>query len=149
MDIQPILEVVKIKQLIRKTKHPHTLYRIGSPDDVVPVIRKEIEAEDREVFLVIGLNTKNEVICIHRCHVGSINSSIVHPREVFKSLILNNAASFICAHNHPSGHSKESREDIEVTRRLIEAGLTLGIELLDHIIVGHRDWTSLKSKGFI
>lgn len=149
MEIQPILEVVRIKQLIKKAKHPHTLYRIASPEDVVPVIRKEIESDDREVFLVIGLNTKNEVICIYRCHVGSINSSIVHPREVFKALILNNAASFICAHNHPSGHSQESRQDIEVTRRLVEAGLTIGIELLDHIIVGHNDWTSLKTKGLM
>lgn len=81
------------------------------------------------------LNTKNNVIVVHRCHVGSLNASLVHPRDVFKSAILNNAASVIVAHQHPSGDITPSMEDINVTRRLVEAGTLLGIEVLDHLVV--------------
>lgn len=96
------------------------------------------------------LNTKNNVVAVHRCHVGSLNSSIVHPREVFKSAILNNAASVIVAHQHPSGDIKPSMEDINVTKRLVEAGKLLGIEVLDHLVVNSdKSFTSLKERGYI
>ncbi|ATP79342.1 TPA_asm: DNA repair protein RadC [Listeria monocytogenes] len=96
------------------------------------------------------LNTKNNVVAVHRCHVGSLNSSIVHPREVFKSAILNNVASVILAHQHPSGDIKPSMEDINVTKRLVEAGKLLGIEVLDHLIVNSdNSFTSLKERGYI
>ena len=108
-----------------------------------------IGSEDREVLLVLCLNTKNDVVAIHRCHVGSLNSSIVHPREVFKSAILNNAASIIISHNHPSFNCSPSSEDIEVTKRIQEAGILLGIELLDHIIVTPSTFLSLKEKGYM
>ena len=94
------------------------------------------------------LNTKNNVVAVHRCHVGSLNSSIVHPREVFKSAILNNAASVIVAHQHPSDDITPSKEDINVTRRLVDAGKLLGIEVLDHLVVNNESkFTSLKEKG--
>ncbi|PWA09242.1 DNA repair protein RadC [Pueribacillus theae] len=94
------------------------------------------------------LNTKNKVVAVHRCHVGSLNSSLVHPREVFKSAILNNSASIIAAHQHPSYDVVASREDIEVSKRLVEAGRILGIELLDHVIVNaDGEYTSMKEKG--
>ena len=88
---------------------------------------------------------------VHRCHVGSLNASVVHPREVFKSCILNNGASLIVAHQHPSGDPTPSREDLEVTKRLKEAGNILGIELLDHIIIGGNSnkSKSLKEQGYI
>ena len=90
---------------------------------------------------------KNHVIAVHRCHVGSLNSSIVHPREVFKSAILNNAASIIVAHQHSSGDTTPSMEDVNVTKRLVEAGRLLGIEVLDHLIVNNTNkYTSLKEK---
>ncbi|HCT96998.1 DNA repair protein RadC [Carnobacterium sp. PL17GRE32] len=96
------------------------------------------------------LNTKNNVVAVHRCHVGSLNSSIVHPREVFKSAILNNAASVIVGHQHPSGDTKPSMEDIKVTKRLVEGGKLLGIEVLDHLVVNNdNSFTSLKERGYI
>jgi DNA repair protein RadC len=109
-----------------------------------------IADEDREVFLVLMLNTKNQVVGLHRAHVGSLNASIVHPREVMKCAILNNAASIIVGHNHPSGDPTPSREDIEVTKRLAEAGKIMGIEVLDHVIVTHTGKNvSLKEKGYL
>ncbi|ANZ32344.1 DNA repair protein RadC (plasmid) [Parageobacillus thermoglucosidasius] len=95
------------------------------------------------------LNTKNEVVAVHRCHIGSLNSSIVHPREVFKAAILNNSASIIVAHQHPSGDVTPSREDVEMTKRLAEAGRILGIEVLDHLVINYKaEYTSLKERGF-
>ena len=87
---------------------------------------------------------------LHRAHVGSLNASIVHPREVMKCAILNNAASIIVGHNHPSGDPTPSREDIEVTKRLAEAGKILGIDVLDHVIVTYTGKNvSLKEKGYL
>lgn len=131
--MEVILEVVSIKQVIRKTRRKREVLR--SPSDASTLVSKLIGDEDREVFLSVMLNTKNEVVAVHRCHVGSLNSSIVHPREVFKSAILSNSASIIVAHNHPSQNVQPSREDILVTQRLVEAGELIGIEVLDHLIV--------------
>ncbi|RBW68093.1 JAB domain-containing protein [Bacillus taeanensis] len=96
------------------------------------------------------LNIKNRVVAVHRCHVGSLDASIVHAREVFKSAILNNSASIICAHQHPSQVTAPSSADIEVTKRLYEAGEIIGIQVLDHVIVNaSADYTSLKEKGYL
>lgn len=96
------------------------------------------------------LNTKNQVVGLHKAHVGSLNASIVHPREVMKCAIFNNAASIIVSHQHPSGDPTPSKEDIEVTKRLAEAGEILGIEVLDHVIVSHTGkHVSLKEKGYL
>ncbi|WP_246001149.1 JAB domain-containing protein [Oceanobacillus piezotolerans] len=93
---------------------------IRSPEDGADIARCFIADDDREVFFVACLNTKNQVVAVHRSHVGSLNSSMVHPREVFKAAIMNNAASIILFHQHPSGDSSPSQEDIHVTRRLVE-----------------------------
>ena len=96
------------------------------------------------------LNTKNQVVGLHRAHVGSLNASIVHPREVMKCAILNNAASIIVAHQHPSGDPTPSKEDLEVTKRLAEAGKIIGIDVLDHVIVTYTGKNvSLKEKGYL
>uniref|UniRef100_UPI000E341953 RadC family protein n=2 Tax=Aeribacillus TaxID=1055323 RepID=UPI000E341953 len=95
------------------------------------------------------LNTKNQVLHKQTIFIGSLNTSIVHPREVFKEALKCSAASFICIHNHPSGDPSPSKEDIEVTRRLSECGKLIGIELLDHIIIGERKYVSLKEKGYL
>ncbi len=145
--MEKIYEILRIKQEIIEVNETDNLQVVSSPQDVVKVIEKRIADEDREVFLVLCLNTKNKVVAIHRAHVGSINASIVHPREVFKSAILNNAASIIVAHNHPSGQSVPSPEDFEVTKRLVKAGEIIGIEVLDHIVIGRNEYTSLKSQG--
>jgi len=99
--------------------------------------------------VVICLDTKNQPTAINVCHVGSLNASLVHPREVMKPAILSNAASILVGHNHPSGNSEPSQEDIQVTRKLVEAGKIMGIELLDHIVIGEDEFVSLKEKGYI
>ena len=116
MELTSIFEVVRIKQEIKESTEPFALYSIRSPEDAQKLAMAHIADEDREVFLVMMLNTKNQVVGLHRAHVGSLNASIVHPREVMKCAILNNAASIIVGHNHPSGDPTPSREDIEVTK---------------------------------
>lgn len=150
MELKPIFEVVRIKQIIREVEEPFTSYVIRSPEDAKELAQAQIADEDREVFLVMMLNTKNQVIGLHRAHVGSLNASIVHPRDVMKCAILNNAASIIVSHQHPSGNPEPSREDLEVTRRLAEAGKILGIDVLDHVIVSYTGkYVSLKEKGYL
>ncbi|SMQ86913.1 DNA repair protein RadC [Bacillus sp. OV166] len=150
MELTSIFEVVRIKQEIKESLEPFALHQIRSPQDAQELAAAQIADEDREVFLVMMLNTKNQVIGLHRAHVGSLNSSIVHPRDVMKSAILNNAASIIVSHQHPSGDTTPSREDIEVTKRLAEAGKIIGIEVLDHVIVSHTGkHVSLKEKGYL
>jgi len=147
--IETILEVVRIAQIIREAEEGVD-YIICSPEDGAKIASRFIGRDDREVFFVMCLNTKNNVVPVHRCHVGSLNSSIVHPREVYKSAILNNAASVIIAHQHPSGDIKPSMEDINVTKRLVEAGKLLSIEVLDHLVVNSdNSFTSLKERGYI
>lgn len=148
--MENIFEVVRIKQEIRESEHPAAWYEIRSPEDAADIAIEEIADEDREVFFVACLNTKNKIVAIHRVHVGSLNASIVTPRETFKAAIMNNTAAIICFHQHPSGDTTPSHEDIQTTRRLTESGKILGIQLLDHIIVSHTgDFTSLKEKGYL
>lgn len=104
---------------------------------------------DREQFIIACLNTKNEPTNILVVSVGTLNKAIVHPREVFKTAILSNAASIMAFHNHPSGDTTLSDQDIQLTHRLIEAGELLGIKLLDHLIIGDGSFTSLKEKGYL
>ena len=128
----------------------HVNYIIRSPEDGAKIASRFIGHDDREVFFVMCLNTKNNVIAVHRCHVGSLNASLVHPSEVFKSAILNNASSVIVAHQPPNGDIAPSKEDINVTKRLAEAGKLLGIEVLDHLVVNSdTSFTSLKERGYI
>ncbi|AIE61763.1 JAB domain-containing protein [Bacillus methanolicus] len=148
--MQPIFEVLRIKQEIREVSASFVVHKIYNPKNVAELATAYIADEDREVFLVMMLNTKNEVVGLHRAHVGSLNASIVHPREVMKAAILNNAASIIVSHQHPSGDTTPSREDIEVTKRLAEAGKIIGIEVLDHVIVSYTgNYVSMKEKGYL
>jgi DNA repair protein RadC len=138
------LKLVKESSLLYKERN------IRSPQDAYKLMKHFLGDLDREAFIVICLDVKNSPLSINICHVGSLNASIVHPREVMKSAILSNAASIMVGHNHPSGYSSPpSSEDIEVTKRLVEAGKIVGIELLDHIIVGDDNFLSLKEKGFM
>ena len=147
--METILEIVRIEQIICEAEEGVN-DMIKGPQDGAEIASRFIGRDDREVFFVMCLNTKNHVVAVHRCHVGSLNSSIVHPREVFKSAILNNAASVIVAHQHPSGDITPSMEDINVTKRLVEAGKLLGIEVLDHLVVNNdNSFTSLKERGYI
>lgn len=132
------------------TNCPDLSYVIRSPEDVVTVGKgfMRIHEEPEEYMYMICMNTKNKIIGVFEISHGSVNSSIVTPREVFQKALLANAVSIIVMHNHPSGDSTPSREDIEVTKRLVEAGKIVGIEVLDHIIVGDR-YSSLKEKGYV
>jgi len=122
---------------------------IHTPSDVSRYIMEEMRYLKQEHFRIIMLNTKNQVLKQVEVTVGTLNSSLVHPRDVFSEPIRHKCASIILIHNHPSGDPTPSREDIDLTYRLVEAGKILGIEVLDHIIIGDGEYISLKEKGIM
>jgi DNA repair protein RadC len=142
-----ILAAVELGRRIGQVRNPGRPV-ISSPADVERLVRGRIANLDRENFVVVLLNTKNEVIETPTVSIGTLGASLVHPREVFKPAIRASAASVILAHNHPSGKVEPSREDREVTRRLGEAAGVLGIEMLDHVIVGDG-YFSMKEHGML
>src|SRR6185369_15951577 len=105
--------------------------------------------ETKEVFITLHLDGKNRVICVDLVSIGSLNQSIVHPREVFKTALLSNAAAVLLIHQHPTGDPTPSSEDIAITRRLKEAGELLGLKVLDHIIVGESEYLSFVERGLL
>ena len=124
-------------------------YSIRSPEDCANYMMEEMRFLQQEHFVCLYLNTKNQVMHRQTVFIGSLNASIVHPREIFREAFRRSAASIICLHNHPSGDPAPSREDIEVTKRLAECGKIMGVDLLDHIIIGEHRFVSLKEKGYI
>lgn len=124
---------------------------INGPEDVANLefIKEDLIPADRECLFCLHLTIKHKVVSYEVVSIGSLNQSVVHPREVFKAAILFNASEIILAHNHPSGDPEPSPEDITVTSKLIEAGKTIGIEVLDHIIFGDRGFVSLKERGIL
>jgi len=126
---------------------------LSNPQAVSEHIRKILLRLDRlernkEHFFLISLNTRNKVKFVELVSIGTVNASLVHPREVFRRSIITGATSVIICHNHPSGDADPSPEDINITRRLIEAGKIIGIEVLDHVIIGAKS-LSMKEKGII
>lgn len=142
------VNIINVK-VVKESSFLYDNRYVRSPEDSYDIFKEYLEGIDREHFVVAALDTKNQPTFINTVHIGSLNASIVHPREVMKPAILSNAASIIVAHNHPSGDPSPSKEDIQVTKRLGEAGKMLGIELLDHIILGENSFISLKEKGYI
>ena len=142
------INIVSIK-MVKESSFLYQTRQILSPNDAYEMIKEQLEGLDREQFIIACLNTKNEPTNISVVSVGSLNKAIVHPREVFKTAILSNAASIMAFHNHPSGETTPSQQDIQVTNRLYEAGELLGIKLLDHLIIGDGTFTSLKEKGYL
>ncbi|ARK22254.1 JAB domain-containing protein [Sporosarcina ureae] len=137
---------------LRMVKESCLLYKnrsIKSPEDGFHLFKQFLGELDREYFVIMCLDVKNQPTAINVCHVGSLNASIVHPREVMKTAILSNSCSIIVAHNHPSGNPTPSAEDISVTKRLKEAGEIMGIDVLDHLIIGEDTFVSLKEKGYL
>lgn len=128
---------------------PGTPVAVRSPQDVAELFMEELRYLPKEHFVCLYLNSKNHVIGRETLSVGTLNASLVHPREVFRSAIQKNCANIICAHNHPSGDPSPSPEDIHMTRRLAEAGKIVGVELLDHIIIGDNRFVSLKEHGHL
>lgn len=122
---------------------------IHSPEEASFLVMEDMCYLDREHFRVILLNTKNRVLDVDTVSIGSLNASLVHPREVFKRAVQRSAAAIILVHNHPSGDPSPSQEDLQISQRLCEAGRIIGIEVLDHIIIGDHVFTSFKEKGLI
>lgn len=109
----------------------------------------DLENMSSEHFVMVCMDTKNKIAGAHIISIGSLDSAIVHPREVFKAALLNNAGAIILAHNHPSGDPEPSKDDIETTQRLVTAGTIMGVKVLDHVIIGDGRYTSLKEQGII
>jgi len=115
-----------------------------TPEDIVALVRGRLKGKKREHFLALLLDTRNQLIKVAEISIGSLDTSVVHPREVFKEAIAASAASVVFAHNHPSGDPEASEDDIRLTKRLAEAGEIVGIDVLDHIIIGDENFLSLK-----
>lgn len=137
-------------QLVRDSKlTPSERYQVRESRSAAQIVREYLDGTDREHFVVLLLDQKNKVIGIHTVSTGSLTASIVHPREVFKPAIVCNAVAMLLAHNHPSGDPAPSREDRDLTARLVEAGKLLGIAILDHVIIGDgtRNYFSFADDG--
>lgn len=141
---------------VKQVKEKSGIYELDSgkiscPRDVHELCRVVLDLNNEacEKFGIITLDSKNKIAGVHIISIGSLDAAIVHPREVMKAAILNNAASFICFHNHPSGDPTPSPEDILTTKRFVEVGELMGIECLDHVIVGDDRFVSLKELGSI
>jgi DNA repair protein RadC len=137
-----------------KVKIPKTESNIVGPSNIADIFRVVLKTEgvadqDKEHFWIVGLTTRSNIKYIELVSLGTLNSALVHPREVFRMAIMQASSSIVVVHNHPSGNSEASDEDIKLTRRLVEAGKILGIELLDHVIVGDDYYKSLKEMGII
>ncbi len=123
--------------------------QITSPKDVAEFFIPLLKDEVKEKFIVVCLNTANKIIKMETISVGSLNSSVVHAREVFKAAIENSSASIILVHNHPSGNPEPSSEDIEITKKIVESGKILGIPVFDHLIIADNSYTSFVEKRLI
>ena len=119
--------------------------KIHNPEEVYPALTKYIDKK-QEHFIVVTLNNSHEIIKVRSVTRGLLNKTMVHPREVFRPAIIDNAAAVILAHNHPSGSAEPSPEDREITRRLVKAGDLLGIQVLDHVIIARRGFYSFEEK---
>ncbi len=145
-------QIIAVAELNRRMSSIHGSkkeMKITCPSDFADMVMNEMKNLDQEILKVVFLNTKNIVIGSKDVFKGSLNNSIVHPREIFKPAINKSSASIIICHNHPSGDPTPSREDINITARIKECGNILGIKLLDHIIIGNNKFVSLKDRSFL
>lgn len=143
------IQVVGVRMVRETSSILYPGRRIRRPQDAAELFRQFIGECDREVFSILCLNIKNEPTAIHMVSTGTLNNSLVHPRETFKLAILANSAAIIACHNHPSGEADPSSEDINVSKRIQQSGDLLGIDLLDHIILGQNSYVSMKERGLI
>lgn len=143
---QQVVAALELAKLLNTPKSPPSVIR--SPQDAYELLYSELAYLQKEHFVCVFLNTKNHIIGQpETISIGSLSSAIVHPREVFRAAIKRSSAALICAHNHPSGDPTPSPEDISLTSRLIQAGEIVGIDVLDHLIIGDSRYVSLKEKG--
>lgn len=144
------VNIVSIK-MVKEASFLYAQRKISTPSDAVDIVKDFLVDSDREIFMVVCLTTKNEPTCCSIVSTGTLNASLSHPREIFKTAILSNSNSIILAHNHPSlGDPEPSKEDTEVTKRLQKAGKILGIEIIDHVIIGSNShYMSFKERGLL
>jgi len=137
--------------VVRDGATPYEDATVSTPREIAGLLRRYIPTDDpREHFVLAALNVRHRVIGLHTVSIGCLTSSIVHPREVFRPAILMGAAAVVVAHNHPSGDPEPSAEDLSLTRRLASAGTLLGIQVLDHVILGGEErFVSLKERGVV
>lgn len=146
--VMKLLSLVELcKRYGKLTKGGYNNKPITSAKEVYNMFADDFKDYKKEVLSVILLDTKNKVINVKEVSVGTLNSNIMHPREVFKESIKESANSIILVHNHPSGDCSPSKEDIDVTKIFFDAGELLGIKVLDHVIIGKEDWYSFKSNN--
>lgn len=139
-------------ELVRRIEFESKWYsnkKISSPKDIaelyIPLLRDELQ----EKFFVVCLSSSNRIIKHELLFVGTLNSSLVHPREIFKTALANNSANIILMHNHPSGNSEPSHEDVSITRKIFDAGKLLEIQIFDHIIIAGNSYTSFVEKRLL
>ena len=139
-----------VRELTKRKYATRAPRPIRGPDDVIalPAVKRLIRAK-REHFVVLLLNARHEVEAIETVSIGSLNASIVHPREVFLPAVAASAASLVLVHNHPSGDPEPSEEDLSITKRLVEGGELLGIGVLDHVIVASRGIVSFRARQLL
>lgn len=143
------IQIVSLRMVREQASILFPQRKISKLADAAELFRQFIGDCDREVFCIMTLDTKNQPTALHQVSCGTLSASLVHPRETYKLAILSNAASIIGCHNHPSGDPTPSPEDVELTERIRDAGSLLGIELLDHIVLGEGSFISLKERGFM
>jgi DNA repair protein RadC len=144
--IKAVYETLVVKENI--TDYLKTGTRFTEPRQVSDTFQFLMK-ETKEMFITLHLDGKNRIICMDLVSIGTLNQSIVHPRSVFQTACLSNAAAILCVHQHPTGDPSPSSEDISITRRLKEAGEIMGIRLLDHIIVGDGEYLSFVERGLL
>jgi len=143
--IKAVYEVLTVREETTNYLKPNMRYT--SPTQIFDTF-SFLQDESKEYFMCLHLDGKNRILVVDICSIGSLNQSIVHPREVYKTALLSSAAAIILIHNHPTGDPTPSSEDLEVTRRLREAGDLIGIKVLDHIIIGST-YYSFVERGVI
>lgn len=144
------MQMVALSELTRRLyAAQHTRRKIDSADELVELLMPQMRFATKELFMLVLLNSQNQILATQEISKGTVNETIVHPREVFREAIRRNSTALVLAHNHPSGNPEPSKEDLEITRRLSEGGRLLGIEVLDHLIIGDGQYVSLRERGII
>lgn len=145
------VNIVRLRsvELVKEGSMLYAKRKINCPKECVNLLRNFMDDLDRETFVAVALDTKKQPTAIQTISLGTLNSTPVHPREVFKMAILANADSIIVAHNHPSNNVQPSKADVDTTKRLEECGELLGIQVLDHIIIGSDKYTSFRDEDLM
>lgn len=144
-----IIACLEMSKRLTSLQLPQNLYTITTPEQCFVRIKNKIIDYFKEHFFVCSIDIRNKLISVDEVSKGTLTASLVHPREVFEVAIKRHSAQIIVAHNHPSGETDPSEDDIRITKRLYEAGKIMGIQLLDHIVLTETNYTSLKDKGII